>query len=146
MKYPLILLCFLCVGFSTHAQEKVELFNSLEQIGALKRLNKTFDLKKGENLILTVTLMRGKLGKLVVDVPGAQLKLLDKKITKIDREIIRVSKTGTYAFHFINQSIFKKELDIKRYIRNWLKKDLRLENHQLVLIQLLKKESKETSS
>ncbi len=100
---------------SSFAQEKVELFNNLEQLGPLKTLDMTFDLKKGEDLIVTVLPMKGKLAKLAIDVPGSNFQLVNKKISNMDRELIKVTKTGTYAFHFINIDVFPKELQIKIY-------------------------------
>jgi len=98
-----------------YGQEKVELLNELEQIGAFKTLNKTFDLQKGEDIILTVTPMKGKLSKIVIDMPNSPFKLEAKKVNSLDRQRIPVSKAGTYAFHFINNSIGKKEVNIKIY-------------------------------
>ncbi len=117
LKQYLLFCCLASLFFGTavQAQEKVELFNSLEQIGPLRTLNKTFDLEAGEDLIISVTPMRGKLRRLTIDVPNSDFKHVNKKIVKIDRAIIPVTKTGTYAFHFKNASIFKKELDIKIY-------------------------------
>jgi hypothetical protein len=114
-KQFLFICCLLPLFLATavQAQEKVELFNSLEQIGPLRTLNKTFDLEAGENLIVSVTPMRGKLRRLTIDVPNSDFKHVNKKIQQIDRALITVSKTGTYAFHFKNGSIFKKEVDIK---------------------------------
>ncbi len=97
------------------SQDKVELYNELAQIGALKQLNKTFDLQKGENLIVTVTPMRGKLSRVEIDVPESPFKFSSKKIRQIDRKKLTVDKSGTYTFRFINRSIFKKEVDIKIY-------------------------------
>ncbi len=113
MKHPFILFFFCFVLSSLMAQEKVELFNSLEQIAPLNRLDKVFDVKKGENLIVSVTPMKGKLGQLKIDIPGSQFQLINKKIKKLDRAIIKVTQSGTYAFHFINSNVFKIELDIK---------------------------------
>lgn len=126
LKQFLLFCCLftLLAGTTVQAQEKVELFNSLEQIGFLGTLNKTFELEAGENLIVSVTPMRGKLRKLTIDVPNSDFKHVNKKITKIDRASITVTKSGTYAFHFKNGSIFKKELDIKIYKqRGTLNKD-----------------------
>lgn len=126
MRFSLLFCYFCCLCFSNIAssQEKVELFNSLEQIGPLKTLNKTFDLKQGEDLMLTITPMKGKMGKLVIDVPGSQFRLINKKIFKLDREIIKANQAGTYAFHFTNTDVFKKEFDIKIYkIRGTTDKD-----------------------
>lgn len=116
MRFSLLFCCFFSLFLSSmNAQEKVELFNSLEQIGGFKTLNKTFDLKKGENLILSVTPMKGKMSKLIVDLPNSSFKLVNKKIIKLEKELISVSETGTYAFHFTNGGLFKKEFDIKVY-------------------------------
>ncbi len=100
---------------SAQAQDKIELYNELTQIGPLKQLNKTFDLKKGEDLIVSVTPMRGKLRKLIIEIPESPFYYESKKITNIDRKKITVDKTGTYTFRFVNRSIFKKEVDIKVY-------------------------------
>ncbi|WMX14639.1 MULTISPECIES: hypothetical protein [unclassified Aureispira] len=78
-------------------------------------MNKTFDVKTGEELIVTVTPMKGKLGKLVIDIPGSNFQYVNKKLVKLDRERIRVAQSGTYVFHFVNSDISKKELDIKIY-------------------------------
>ncbi len=117
MRCTLMLFCFCCLllSFDLQAQDKVELFNNLEQIGAFQTLNKTFDVKAGEELIVTVTPMKGKLGKLVIDIPGSNFQYVNKKLVKLDRERIRVAQSGTYAFHFVNNDISKKELDIKIY-------------------------------
>lgn len=117
MRYLFLFSCLFCFLSSpfTYAQGKVELFNNLEQIGAFKSLHKTFDLKTGEDLIITVTPMKGKLAKLVIDVPESAFQLVNKRISKIDREVVKVTKSGTYALHFINNDISKKELDIKIY-------------------------------
>lgn len=109
---------FLCLsGFlfitTIQAQEKVELFNSLEQIGPLQTLHKTFDLEAGENLIVSITPMTGKLWRLTIDIPNSDFQYINKKIEKLDRALITVAKSGTYAFHFTNGNVFKKELDIK---------------------------------
>lgn len=112
-----IFLCFcfsiLCTNIT--AQEKVELFNNLEIIPPLKTLHKTFDLKRGEDLILTVTPMKGKLGQLIIDIPESQFSFINKKIEKIDREVISITKQGTYEFHFVNTDLVAKELEIKIY-------------------------------
>lgn len=100
---------------SINAQGKIELFNNLEQIGAFKTLNKTFDLNTGEDLIVTVTPMKGKLGKLIIDIPESQFQYVNKKIERLNREVIKVTKSGTYTFRFVNTDISKKELDIKIY-------------------------------
>jgi hypothetical protein len=113
MRYPLMLLCLCCMVISSPAQEKVELFNNLEQIGALKTLDMTFDLKQGENLIISVLPMKGKLARLAIDVPGSPFQLVNKKIKAMDRQLIKINKSGTYAFHFINIDIFKKDINIK---------------------------------
>ncbi|WP_264789250.1 hypothetical protein [Aureispira anguillae] len=117
MRCFFIFFCFCCALLPSHlyAQGKIELFNNLEQIGAFKSLHKTFDLKTGEDLIVTVTPMKGVLGKLVIDIPESQFQYVNKKIKKLDRALIRVTKSGTYAFHFVNNDISKKELDIKIY-------------------------------
>lgn len=110
--------CFLLFLFgpiSTQAQDKVELFNSLEQIAPLKTLNKTFDLKAGENLIVSVTPMRGVLWRMTIDIPNSEFQYVNKRIKGLDRAIITVAKTGTYAFHFTNRALSKKEFDIKIY-------------------------------
>lgn len=123
MKYCffIISILFSCILLG---QEKIELFNSLEEIAPLNRLNKTFDLKKDENLIITVTPMKGALGQLQIDIPESQFQLVNKKIKKLDRAIIPVPKTGTYAFHFINNNISKIELDIKIFkMRRFIEKD-----------------------
>lgn len=114
------LLLFCCLsnlflGTTVQAQEKVELFNSLEQIGPLKTLHKTFDLEAGENLIVSVTPMKGLLWRLTIDIPNSDFQYINKKIEKLDRALITVAKSGTYAFHFSNGNLFKKELDIKIY-------------------------------
>lgn len=112
------------LGTTMQAQEKVELFNSLEQIGPLKTLHKTFDLEAGEHLIVSVTPMRGVLWRLTIDIPNSDFQYINKKIEKLDRALITVAKSGTYAFHFSNGNIFKKELDIKIYKqRNTINKD-----------------------
>lgn len=111
----LFCLCCMLIITSVNAQEKIELFNNLEQIGAFKTLNKTFDLKTGEDLIVTVTPMKGKLGKLIIDIPESQFQYINKKIETLNREIIKVTKSGTYTFRFVNTDISKKELDIKIY-------------------------------
>lgn len=110
-----ILLCCFLSSITLFAQEKVELFNSLEQIGALQTLDKTFELKRGENLIVSVTPMRGKLWRLTIDIPNSDFQYINKRIEKLDRAIIPVAKSGTYAFHFNNLDIFKKDVDIKIY-------------------------------
>lgn len=117
MRRTLMLFCFCCLLLSVNlqAQDKVELFNNLEQIGAFQTLNKTFDVKAGEELIVTVTPMKGKLGKLAIDIPGSNFQYVNKKLVKLDRERIRVAQSGTYVFHFVNSDISKKELNIKIY-------------------------------
>lgn len=100
---------------SLSAQEKVELFNSLEQIGPLQTLNKTFDLKAGENLFVSVTPMRGVLWRMTIDIPNSDFQYVNKRIENLDRALITVAKTGTYAFHFTNRALTKKEFDIKIY-------------------------------
>ncbi len=118
MKHTLVFLFILLSGFcsfSLSAQDKIELYNQLEEIGPYKKLNKTFDLKAGEHIILSVTPMQGKLGKIVIDVPESEFKHVTKKVTDLDREVIEVSQSGTYTFHFINTSMFKKEVNIKLY-------------------------------
>lgn len=97
------------------SQDKVELYNELTEIGAFKRLNQTFDLQKGENLIVTVTPMRGKLSRVEVEIPESPFKFSSKKVRQIDRKRLTVAKSGTYTFRFINNSFFKKEVDIKIY-------------------------------
>lgn len=113
----LIYFCFCCSIFCTTitAQEKVELFNDLEVIPALKTIHKTFDLKKGEDLVVTVTPMKGKLGKFIIDLPDSQFSLINKRIEKIDREVINITKQGTYEFHFVNTDPVVKEIEIKIY-------------------------------
>lgn len=126
MNNKLMLLLLWCMTWSIqlNAQEKVELFNNLEQIAPLQTLDKTFDLKAGEDLIVSVTPMRGMLGKLVIDQPGSQFKLVLQKLVKLDREVIKISKAGTYAFHFSNTGFLPKEIDIKIYkIRPTIEKD-----------------------
>lgn len=119
MKYPLVFLCFCCLVFAStiNAQDKEELFNNLEQIPAFKSLHKAFDLKQGEDLIVTVTPMQGVLGKLIIDIPESAFQLTNKRITGLSKEIIKVNKAGTYTFHFVNTGITTKELDIKIYKR-----------------------------
>lgn len=113
----LLLGCLIGMGWSNllQAQEKVELFNSLEQIGPLQTLNKTFDLKAGENLIVSVTPMRGVLWRMTIDIPNSDFQYVNKRIENLDRALITVAKTGTYAFHFTNRALAKKEFDIKIY-------------------------------
>ena len=115
MKYSFVLILSYIITVTSFAQEKVELFNGLEQIAPLNRIDKTFDLKKGENLIVSVIPMKGVLGQLKIDVPNSQFQLVNKKIKKLDRAFIKVDNSGTYAFHFINNNVFKIELDIKIY-------------------------------
>lgn len=115
MKYPFVLLLYCFLTISSFAQEKMELFNGLEQIAPLNRMDKTFELQQGENLIISVMPMKGVLGQLKIDLPNSQFQLINKKIKKLDREVIKVEKSGTYAFHFINNNVFKIELDIKIY-------------------------------
>ena len=111
-----LIMVLLCSNpFYLQAQEKVELFNSLEQIAPFKTLNKTFDLKAGENLIVSVTPMRGVLWRMTIDIPNSDFQYVNKKIENLDRALITVAKTGTYAFHFTNRSLAKKEFDIKIY-------------------------------
>lgn len=117
LKQSLFFFCLgvLFLGNSAQAQEKVELFNSLEQIGPLKTLHKTFDLEAGENLIVSVTPMKGKLWRLTIDIPNSDFQYINKRIENLDRALITVAKSGTYAFHFTNGNVFKKDLDIKIY-------------------------------
>ncbi|MGH1339401.1 MAG: hypothetical protein ACRBFS_24995 [Aureispira sp.] len=117
IKQLLLFCCLLSLflGTTVQAQEKVELFNSLEQIGPLKTLHKTFDLEAGENLIVSVTPMKGLLWRLTIDIPNSDFQYINKKIEKLDRALITVAKSGTYAFHFTNGNLFKKDLDIKIY-------------------------------
>ena len=105
----IFVLLFLCVS----AQDKIELSNQLEVIPPLKTINKAFDLKKGEVILLSVTPMRGKLSKITVETPGTIFSQITRKVTMIDRQSIPITNDGTYIFKFRNGSFAKKEVNIK---------------------------------
>ena len=87
----------------------VILHEKMEEIAPFKSFVKSFDMLKGEEMLLNVEIVSGKrLSKLTIETAGSAFNLVSKKIKRMERAPILVTKDGNYNFIFRNNSFFKK--------------------------------------
>ena len=92
----------------------VILHEKMEEIAPFKSFIKSFDMSKGEEMLLNVEVVSGKrLSKLTIEAAGSPFNLVSKKIKRMERAPILVIKDGNYNFIFRNNSFFKKNVNIK---------------------------------
>ena len=130
----LVCLALFFIPFQIKGQtldQSVILHEKMEEIAPFKSIIKSFEMSKGEEILLNVEVISGKrLSKLTIEAAELPFNLVSKKIRRIERAPIMVSKDGNYNFIFRNNNFFKKSVNIKieKYPQKSIKDTIMLED------------------